>query len=154
MWIVTLFSILPLVTATLRNITITDQSPTIFYTPSKAGPASETWNITYSESDSSAWTPGAVGNGYSSHITTFESASLSFGFKGTAIYVQGTETNDGSSVMTVGSQLADKVGGRDGLVAYKTGLEDKWWPVKLNVTGTGSVAITSIIFTVNIGSDR
>lgn len=152
MFIIALFAALPLVAATLRNITITDQSPTIFYSPPRAGPASETWNITYSGSNNSAWTPGAVGNGDSTHYTTFVGASLSFGFKGTAVYVLGSETNDGDSVMTIGNNTADT--GPEGILGYRTGMADKWWPVKLNVTGTGGVNITGIIFTVNIGSDR
>lgn len=145
-------SILPLVASTLRNITITDQSPTIFYQPSKVGPPDQTWNITYTESNSSSWLPGAVGEGISTHYTTFTGASLSFGFKGTGVYILGSETNDGDSVMTIGNQTAET--GEEGVLGYKGGLEDKWWAVRLNVTGNGGVNITGIIFTVNIGSDR
>lgn len=154
MWItiIRLALAVKLVSATLRNITITDQSPTIFYTPSKTGPPSETWNLTYSGTNDSSWTPGAVGTGDSSHSTSFVGASLSFGFKGVAVYILGTEGNDADTSMMIGNLTAIK--GQEGVLGYRSGMVDKWWAVKLNVTGTRGVRVTGIIFTVNIGSDE
>ena len=92
-----------------------------------------------------------VGTGDSTHYTTFSGASLSFGFKGVAVYLMGSEANDGDSVISIGDLTADT--GPEGVLGYKSGMTDKWWAVRLNVTGTGGVNITGIVFTVNIGSD-
>lgn len=149
----TAIAALPLAAATLRNITVTDQSPMVFYTPSRSGPANETWNVTYSESDWATSGNGAVGNGESTHYTTYIGASISFGFKGTAAYVLGS-TGDASDVaVTVGELQAEK-GGSEGFLGWRAGLDNKWWTVRVNVTGNGGVNVTGFMFTVDIGSPK
>lgn len=157
MWSLTLILaslLLRQVSATERNISISDQSPTVFYSPSKSGLPSETWNVTYSQSNSSAWIPGAVGNGDSTHYTTFIGASISFGFRGTGIYISGSAGTSGDVRISIGDQEANYGDGGEGFVGWKSGLEDKWWAVKVNVTGNGGVNITGFMFTINIGADR
>lgn len=135
--------------ATLRNITISDQSPTIFYSPPQSGLENEPWNVTYSESTWANYTGGAVGNGESAHFSTTPGTSASFGFKGTAVYVSGS-ANGADVDVKIDGQDAD-TGGSEGYLGWKNNLEDKWRTVRVNVTGSGGVNLTGITFTVDIG---
>ena len=75
------------VLGTPLNITVTDQSPTIKYTPSRHGDPEQTWNVTYNWSD---FEPGAIRGGPSVHSTYFIGATATFGCKGPAFYVLGS----------------------------------------------------------------
>jgi hypothetical protein len=142
-----LFS-LGVVKATPTNITILDQSPMITYFPSRSGPDSQTWNVTYDGTPWSSFYPGAIANGSSSHRTYYIGATASFGFRGTAVYLMGSGA--GYTVTLNGETIPS--GGDDGMMASRSGMKDQWWDVVLKVTGLDGVVIESIIFTVEIGN--
>jgi hypothetical protein len=153
----TMLAILPLATALLwlgiaratpTNITVLDQSPMITYYPSRSGIDTQTWNVTYDESPWSEFFRGSIPNGTSIHKTYFIGATASFGFRGTAVYLQGSGTD--FSVTINGETIPS--GGGSGIMAMKSGMENKWWDVVVEVTGSTGVAIESVIFTVEIGN--
>lgn len=137
------------------NISITDQSPTITYLPSRSGDSAQTWNSSYTISGSYNAQPGSRGLGDSLHYTTADNASASVGFVGTAVYVWGYNYGNDSDVqMRVGDVDLER-GGEEGLLGWKTGLDNKWWEVTLNVTrGEGlfnGLDIRRITFTIDFG---
>lgn len=139
---------LGLVKATQTNVTILDQSPLITYYPSRSGIDTQTWNVSYDGTPWSEFSPGAIANGSSMHKTYFIGATASFGFKGTAVYILGE--GEDYAVTLNGESVPS--GGQSGMLAMRTGMEDKWWDVELKVTGSGGVAIQSVIFTVEVGN--
>jgi len=140
------------VSATLSNLTIIDQSPTIKYSPSRFGDSAQTWNVSYTGNDWSTFSPGNLSQGTSSHYTTYIGATATFGFKGPAVYVLGTGSA-GDYTVTVGGEDVSESGGIGGVLAQKTGMKDQWWDVVVKVTGSGGVNLTGITFSVNIGND-
>lgn len=129
---------LALLSATLAepyNISITDQSPTITYLPSRSGDSAETWNSSYTISGSYNPDPGSLGQGDSLHYTTADGASASVGFVGTAVYIWGYNYGNDSDVqLRVGGEDLERGGTEEGLLGWKTGLDNQWWDVTLNVT--------------------
>lgn len=104
------------VSATLSNLTVTDQSPTISYSPSRWGDSAETWNVSYTGNDWSTFSPGNLSQGTSSHYTTHIGATATFGFKGPAVYVLGTGPA-GDYTVTVGGEDVSESGGIGGVLA-------------------------------------
>jgi hypothetical protein len=145
-------SALVCVSATLANITVTDQSPTIKYFPSRWGNSAETWNVSYTGNDWSTFSPGNLSQGTSNHFTTFIGATATLGFRGTAVYVLGT-ASAGDFTVTVGGEDLSETGGVGEVLAQKVGMKDQWWDVLLEVTGSGGVNLTGITFSVNIGNE-
>jgi hypothetical protein len=92
------------VSATLTNITVTDNSPTIKYTPSRSGDSALTWNVSYTGNDWSTTSPGNLSQGTSQHFTSYIGATATFGFRGTGIYIDGSATGDDAEV-TVGGDV-------------------------------------------------
>ena len=137
--------------ATPLNISVTHLSPTINYSPSRSGESANTWNVTYIEPQP-APNNGSIGDGPSSHYTTFNGASASLGFVGTAVYVYGyaNGSTDDVSLSIGGHKL--NAGDKDGLLGSKEGLDDRWWDLAVNVTGSGGVGIRAITFTVDFGN--
>lgn len=137
--------------ATPINITVSHLSPTVSYTPSRSGDSENTWNVTYIDPQD-APNNGSIGDGPSSHYTTFNDASASLGFVGTAIYVYGYTNGSTDDVsLRIDGQKLNK-GEKDGLLGWKEGLKNQWWDLAVNVTGSGGVGIQAITFTVNFGN--
>lgn len=148
-YLICLWSV-PLAWATAVNISVTHLSPTIEYSPSRSGPSDETWNVTYVQ-EQDAPNSGAIGDGPSSHYTTFDGASASLGFVGTAIYVYGyTNGTDSDVSLSVGGKDLEK-GDGNGLLGWKEGLKNQWWDVAVNVTGGSGVGIQGMTFTTQLG---
>jgi hypothetical protein len=139
------------IVATPMNISVTHLSPTINYSPSRSGESGNTWNVTYIEPQDAPYN-GSIGDGPSSHYTTFNGASASLGFAGTAIYVYGYTNGSVDDVsLSIGGQKLSG-GEKDGLLGFKEGLKDQWWDLAVNVTGSGGVGIRGITFTVDFGN--
>jgi hypothetical protein len=147
-----LLSLIPGVIADAVNITVSHLSPTINYIPSRSGPSGETWNVSY-VLPQDAPNSGAIGDGPSSHFTTYDGASASLGFVGTAVYVygysNGTESDSDVS-LSIGGKKLEK-GDGNGLLGWKEGLKNQWWDIAVNVTGGGGVGIQGITFTIEFG---
>ena len=106
------------------NISVTDQSPTIKYKPSRYGDPAQTWNVTYGGDDWIDFEPGAIRERPSVHWTYFIGATATFGCKGTAIYVWGS-AQEGEVSTTVGGE--DISNTREGdCLAWKSGMKDQW----------------------------
>lgn len=140
------------VSATLTNITVTDNAPTIKYTPSRSGNAQQTWNVTHSGNAWATTSPGNLSIGTSMHWTTYIGATATFGFKGTGIYINGTGST-GDVTVTVGGEDITQTGSGSEYMALKDGMTDQWWDVVVKVTGGGGVFLEGITFTVDIGND-
>lgn len=143
--------LLSIAIATPINITVSHLSPTINYTPSRSGESGNTWNVTYTEPQP-APNNGSIGDGPSSHYTTFNGASASLGFVGTAVYVYGYVNGSADDVSLRVGGVKLNGGYEDGLLGWKEGLKDQWWDLTLNVTGSGGVGIRTITFTVDFGN--
>lgn len=145
------FGWIPFTHGTPMNITVSHLSPTINYTPSRSGESENTWNVSYIEPQP-APNNGSIGDGPSSHYTTFNGASASLGFAGTALYVYGYTNGSTDDVsLSLGGQKLN-AGSQDGLLGWIEGLKDQWWDLAVNVTGTGGVGIRGITFTVDFGN--
>ena len=129
------------------NITVTDQSPTIKYTPSRHGDPEQTWNVTYYD----LGLPGAIRGGLSVHSTYFIGATATFGFKGTAVYVRGS-AEEGAVSITVGGEDISNTKGGDYL-AWKSGMKDQWWDVVVKVKGSTGVNLWGVTCSINLGTD-
>jgi len=144
-------SCVPMAIATAINITVSHLSPTINYFPSRSGESASTWNVTYTRPQDEP-NIGAIGDGPSSHYTTFTGASASLGFVGTAVYVYGyTNGSDSDVSLSIGGQRLD-TRNEDGLLGWKKGLKNQWWDLAVNVTGSGGAGIQSITFTTEFGA--
>ena len=137
--------------ATPMNVTVSHLSPTISYSPSRSGESEITWNVTYIEPQD-APSIGAIGDGPSSHYTTFNGASASLGFVGSAIYVYGYTNGSTNDVSLSLGEFGLNEGDGNGLLGWKEGLKDQWWDLVVNVTGNGGVGIRGITFTVDFGN--
>ena len=133
------------------NITVTDQSPTIKYTPSRHGDPAQTWNVTYDNNDWYDYEPGAIREGPSVHWTYFIGATATFGCKGTAIYVWGS-AQEGEVSITVGGEDISNTRKGDYL-AWKSGMKDQWWDVVLKVKGSSGVYLNFVGCTIDLGND-
>jgi hypothetical protein len=136
------------ISATLTNITVTDNSPTINYTPSRSGNSAQTWSVSYTGNDWSTTSPGNLSQGTSQHLTYYIGATATFGFKGTGIFINGSAKGTDVEVTVGGEVITPK-----GLPASKTGMKDRWWDVVVKVTGNQGVTLYGITCTVDIGND-
>jgi hypothetical protein len=136
------------VSATLTNISVTDNSPTINYSPSRSGDSYQTWNVSFTGNDWSITSPGNLSQGTSQHLTYYIGATATFGFRGTAIYINGSATGSDAEVTVGGEVITPR-----GLPASKQGMKDQWWDVIVKVNGNRGVFLYGITFTVNIGKD-
>jgi len=137
-----------LVSATLTNITVTDNSPTINYSPSRSGDSAQTWNVSYTGNDWSTTSLGSLSQGTSQHGTYYIGATATFGFRGTGIYINGSATGSDAEVTVGGEVITPR-----GLPASKKGMKDQWWDVVVKVNGDQGVSIYGITFTGNVGND-
>jgi hypothetical protein len=67
------------------NITITNDSPVVNYSPYRDGPLATGWNLTYAGSLDSTWVELSFCVGPSSHRSSFVGATLTIDFEGTAM---------------------------------------------------------------------
>ncbi|WWC73475.1 uncharacterized protein I206_107445 [Kwoniella pini CBS 10737] len=141
--------ILPFIKAAKQpyNITVSDQSPTITYSPSRSGPSDQTWNVTYTESSWSSYLNQTIGEGISAHYTTHIGANASLGWWGTAAYLWADANENDAQVTIDGTQIAKKI--FNGWMLDN--LEEGWHRIKLSVTGNGGVNLKGITFTTGIG---
>jgi hypothetical protein len=137
------------VSATLTNISVTDNSPTIKYTPSRSGDSYQTWNVSYTGNDWSTTSFGNISQGTSQHLTYYIGATATFGFRGTGIYINGSATGDDAEVTVGGEVITPR-----GLPASKEGMKDQWWDVVVKVNGNRGVFLYGITCTVDVGNDR
>lgn len=97
------------------NITITDNSPMLIYSPgiprpeensTRSGLARDSWNVSFSNSKWSEWTPNRVGHGTSEHRVSTPNATVSLSFMGTGVRFLGhTEDNANVSLRLVQSTI-------------------------------------------------
>ncbi|OCF38829.1 hypothetical protein I317_07371 [Kwoniella heveanensis CBS 569] len=145
-----LFVISPLTVSAAKepfNVSVSDQSPTISYQPSRSGPADTTWNVTYTESSWSNYVNQTIGQGVSSHYTTHVGANATLGWWGTAVYLWGEAADQDIQVVVDGQVNAKKADG--GWTV--TGLSEGWHRVRVKVVGGGGVRLYGITFTTGIG---
>ena len=150
------------------NITVTDQSPLISYTPPLMGSgnsSSGSWNVTYSLSPWSGYQEEQtnVGQGISVHWTEVSRASASLSFSGNAIYAMGqiagpggpaqppTEGGDGTVQLQIDSQTFSS-SSVNGYLAAAENLGPGWHTALLYYTGSGTMVFQGFVVTLDIGS--
>ncbi|WVQ66504.1 uncharacterized protein L199_004685 [Kwoniella botswanensis] len=133
----------------LYNITVSDQSPTISYSPSRSGPADQSWNVTYSDSNWSDYVNQTIGQGVSSHYTTYIGANASLGWWGSAVYLWAEAGDSDIEVKVDGNTTAKKIDGG----WYVDKLSESWHRLRVRVIGNGGVRITGVTFTTVIGEE-
>ncbi|KAL0574499.1 hypothetical protein V5O48_007474 [Marasmius crinis-equi] len=134
------------------NITISSQTASILYSPTREGSIDAGWNSTYSSGskDTGYGRPQGLGTDY--HRTTRSGASLELRWVGTAVYLYGNATA-GSYTITVDGQDvgASKNVPQGGLLGRKTGLKYGDHTAKLTVLGKGEVAFQYARVTIGVG---
>jgi|ERR1700722_5515304 len=134
------------------NITINCQSPTFRYSPSRDGPISQGWNLTYSGSDDSKWSQNIEGLGLAYHRTNLSGAYFEFDWTGTAIYVYGNASQNASYQTTVdGTTVQANANLNDSLLASVKELT--YGPHTLRVTTENAqlFAVRGAVLTVGMG---
>lgn len=127
------------------NVSASNQSPMIIYSPSRDGPANSTWSPT---------TPGVAPDNQSHYhtwrSTSFEGATASISWFGTAMWWWGQV--NGSVRMLVDGVEDNQVAGQQNVMACVTNLSDAWHNSTL-VVMSGTVEIWDASFTVISGSN-
>jgi hypothetical protein len=139
------------------NVTLSDMSPMLSWSPSASGPMDSTWNQTWTDASWADYTPlwpiVRMDDGrmpVSSHTTQYVGASVSLDFMGTAIYFFGT--GKGSVSVDVGGKKSyiDVDLSAIGVIASVSGLDNA--AQKASVTlKSGEISINSVIVTVQVG---
>lgn len=145
--------VLPFIRAALQpyNVTLTSDSSTLNYYPSRTGASPETWNVTYTSSDWSTYTPNAsLGIGESPHFTTHIGAWVSVGWVGTAVYVWGL-AGVGVYTFSVDGQTVYDVNATTGMLGMVSGLDDGWHELVVTVTGEQGVTLQGMTVTTGVG---
>lgn len=136
------------------NITVSDQSPTISYTPYRDGDIASSWMVMYTNSPESTYDASHnttnLSSGTSLHTTTYQGASLEIQWKGTAIYVYGSGSV-GAYTTTLDSDSDVEGAPSDGVLVSHTGLDYAVHTLTLTTTSTSQLNFTSAILTVGIG---
>ena len=141
-------------TLKLYNVSITDQSPLISYSPATIGDGTTSWNISYTGSPWTSFQTGQYneGVGQSYHWTEAALAYASFSFTGSAVYAMGNSTS-GVAYFVVDGVDGTAMGNTTGILAAAEGLEMGLHKVQFSWKGgLGRVNLTGFTFTVGIGS--
>lgn len=137
------------------NFTIPDRSPTIVYLPSRDGPLTSSWNVTYSNSPDSSYdtshTSTNLASGISSHRTSLVGATVEVDFKGTAVYLYGS-AQAGSYSTSLDGATAVQGAPDEQLLLHATGLSYDKHSLILTVTRAEEVSISYAVLTVGVGT--
>lgn len=149
------------------NISITDNSPLLWYDPdvprpeentTRTGAPTDSWNVTWSSTPWSLWTPNRVGHGTSAHATKAVGASVTFSWMGTGVTFLGHL--DGQSA-AVELQLLESFSAQEGEVHYPGdgrlaslhGLSWGWHQVRL-ILKAGTVSVTGLEYSTEIETQQ
>lgn len=144
------------------NISITDNSPLLIYRPeiprpeenaTRSGMEHQSWNVSFSGSKWSEWTPNRVGHGNSEHRVSWPNATVMFSFMGTGVQFLGSvEEQTNIELRLIESTSAD-----GGQVAYSeedgklASLSVDWgWHTVQLFLRTGTLALTGVQFTTEV----
>lgn len=137
------------------NITVTDMSPTVAYTPQQQALAADGWNGTYSETPWEYYTNMSLGEGNTLHTTSMVGASAEVSFVGVGVAFYGS--GSGQLVLSVDGEGQD--------VTFDAGQPGS--PVQLLASTSvlfgyhnasiklvsGSVSLARVVMTTYIGAD-
>ena len=156
------------------NVSLTDQSAIIQFYPHREGPIDTQWNVTYSDSVFAKWSyDNTFGAGVSEnfvilsmheiliypilliqtslHRTTYVGATCIIQWAGTAVWVFGGTSNDGSYTVSIDDSTPfHGEGSVSGLLFSKTSLVYGLHIMNLTVTG-GEVSVSGATITVGMG---
>lgn len=140
------------------NLTIPDQSPTFRYSPYSDGDINGGWNVTYTGISDSSYvvhTSQSIGQGISTHRTSFVGASASIEWTGTAVYLIGSSQGGGSAYTTSvddSTALPGQPNSDQHLLASYTGLNYGDHTLTLDVVEPSLINLSAAIITVGIGA--
>ncbi|KZS99883.1 uncharacterized protein LAESUDRAFT_59861 [Laetiporus sulphureus 93-53] len=135
------------------NFTFTDQYPMLSYFRDRDGPIDQDWNLSYTGSPASSWTPTEdFANGTSSHSTTRVNSAVSFTWTGTAVWLYGVADKGVYTVQVDGGSANLGSGNdRDGLLFSQTGLDYTSHTVTLGII-EDELTFTGGIITAGLGT--
>ncbi|KAJ7068497.1 hypothetical protein C8F01DRAFT_1118339 [Mycena amicta] len=132
------------------NLTVTDQSPVVLYSPEREGASTSGWTSNFSPEPSydPTHTANNLASGVSSHTTTLSGASAQIDFVGTAISIYGQGTAGAySTTLDGGSTVTGSPSGS--LLASYGGLNDSVkHTILLKATKAQSLTLSYAEFTV------
>ncbi|ESK80787.1 hypothetical protein Moror_8504 [Moniliophthora roreri MCA 2997] len=133
------------------NITLSSQTASFLYSPSRDTNITEGWNVTYSGGRTTLdarW--GLQGTGIDFHRKSLAGASLEFGWTGTACYLYGKAEPGSYRVYVDDEELVGVP--QDGLLGSKSGLTYGSHSANLSVVGGSTVAFQYVDLIIGIGS--
>ncbi|KAH8100285.1 hypothetical protein BXZ70DRAFT_180298 [Cristinia sonorae] len=135
------------------NITLSSQTATISYLPTRDGDAALGWNVTYSQGNQNTGYSNLQGVGTDTHRTAHDGASLQFSWIGTAVYLYGNADNASYTLDVDGDRVSSSsvTIPEGGLLGSKTGLEYGNHTVTLTTHGTNQVAFQFAELTIGLG---
>ncbi|KDR71270.1 hypothetical protein GALMADRAFT_75145 [Galerina marginata CBS 339.88] len=134
------------------NITITNDSPVVSYSPYRDGPSVTGWNLTCAGSLDSAWFRPSFCIGPSSHRSSFVGGTLTINFEGTAIYLYGSATS-GSYTISIDGQINPSFASdaSSGLLGAGVEMPFGKHSLVLSITQSSTVSFSQAILTVEVG---
>ncbi|KAH8100275.1 hypothetical protein BXZ70DRAFT_179619 [Cristinia sonorae] len=135
------------------NITVSSQTGTILYLPSRDGNASLGWNVTYSQGTSDTGYNHPQGVGVDSHQTTYDGATMQFSWIGTAMFLYGQADGASYTIDVDGDQSSSASVSvpQGGLLGSRTGLIYGNHTLTLTTHGTGQVSFQYAELTIGVG---
>jgi hypothetical protein len=131
------------------NISVSDQSPTITYSPAREGTTPSIWQVSF-DGNPGPYTPDQIPNGPSAHSTDFVGAGVKIGFMGTACYAWGSAVQGGVEMRVAGEAPVIAQGSAGGMIAKVEGLPYGWHEAVLRVLA-GQVVLTGFTVTSQAG---
>lgn len=136
------------------SFSITDMSPMLVYSPSSSGPADQTWNQSWSQSDWTKYMPeeDMMGDGISAHSTVFAGASVTLSFLGTGVSFSGVASGSVALIVDGGSDSPSDLDVSNATLASVSGLDYAWHNATLKLH-SGALSVQSAGITTYMGGN-
>ena len=140
------------------NVTISSQTASILYSPTRDTSLDKGWNVTYSNGLIDEGGFGIAGLGIGSHSSTTAGATMQLSWVGTAIYLYGESTRSSYKITVDGVDVFEPLPPdghlEPGLLGLKTGLSYGRHTAVLTVVGGDTVTFKDAIVTIGIGYEE
>jgi hypothetical protein len=132
------------------NVTLSSQTASIQYSPSRDGSISSMgWNVSYTDGLKDTGYGNPQGVGVDSHQTSLAGASMELTWVGTAVYLYGKASAGSYTVSVDGEDVGSNPDG--GVLGSKSGLKYGSHTVRLTASGGSQVAFQYAQVTIGMG---